>query len=162
MPFYTNSNGYWVRLNLNSASTLFQPSDSSGKTCNLNSSGAATNFYANDTRIYGTASWTTIWSGSVPIQGTLGVDYTTTISGITFPANVYNYRIVVLRQVGTTQNVAQNNLPVNVSGTIVQQSYRVQIKSFTVNTSAGTFAVVSQLTQGSASGAAIQKIEAYV
>lgn len=161
MPFYAQLNGYWTRLNLRNASTLYSPSDSSGKNCNLTSTGTATPFYANGTRIYTSATWSTVWTGSQPINGTLGVDYTTAISGITFPSSPVTYRITVLRQTSATQVITQSALPVNVSGTVGGISYSVQIKSFSANTWAGTFLVVSQLTQGAASGATIQKIEVF-
>ena len=86
MPFYANG----TRVNLNSASSLYQPADSSGATCNLSSSGTATNFYAGGTRVYITpsGSWHTVWTGSQSLN--VGSDPgdpslntgTTTISGL--------------------------------------------------------------------------------
>lgn len=88
MPFYAGN----TRVNLNSASSLYQPADSSGAACNLGSvsGGTATPFYANGTQIYikPAGSWHTVWTGSQSLKvgsdpGDTSMAYgTTTISGL--------------------------------------------------------------------------------
>lgn len=92
MPFYMISGAQQIRLNLTSASSLYQPSDSSGRTCTLTQSGVATPFYANGTRIHydSGASWHTIWTGSksLGVSGTLDEFAYTTITVNELPASI--------------------------------------------------------------------------
>ena len=89
MPFYSNG----TRVDLNSASALYQPSDSSGAACNLGSvsGGTTTPFYANGTQIYikPSSSWHTIWSGTQAMSSDKTVTITTSVAADTS----WTYRI---------------------------------------------------------------------
>lgn len=82
MPFYAGN----TRVNLNSASSLYQPADSSGAACNLGSvsGGTATPFYANGTQIYikPAGSWHTVWTGNK----LLASQSSTTLRGLPLPS----------------------------------------------------------------------------
>lgn len=89
MPFYAKHSGSDVRVNLNSASTLYSPSDSSGDICNVGIAAEykmPTAYYANGTQIYA-SHWTTIWTGSQSLTRPFkaGATADTTISSLTIP-----------------------------------------------------------------------------
>ncbi len=112
MPFYANG----TRVNLNSASSLYSPADSSGATCNLTKTGTATPFYANGTQIYITpsGSWHTIWTGSQSLDyGTLGGDNGTTTFTVS-PAiqSSYPLRVYCTTTYGNSGYVDNDNEPV--------------------------------------------------
>lgn len=161
MPFYANG----TRVNLNSASSLYQPADSEGATCNLTSTGTATPFYANGTQIYITASasWHTLWTGSTIVLRVRDTSKTTNITGLTIPNNVQNYRITYNYVVGLSGRAKATTLasalPVsyNESGT----SYQITINSFTGNSSTGTATIVCSAASTGSGSFTLTKIEAY-
>ena len=105
MPFYAGT----TRVNLNSASSLYQPSDSSGATCNLSSSGTATPFYANGTQIYITpeVQYVTL---TLKIGGSYATSYRGTLrlrEGTASGTIVWSYNVTSSTSSGTTLGTYQ-------------------------------------------------------
>lgn len=112
MPFYAGN----TRVNLNSASSLYQPADSSGAACNM-SSGAATGYYANGSQIYmTTGSWHTIWTGSQSLSygSDIGQSGTTTISSLNvYITSAMKFKVYVTTTYGNSSWVDEDNEPVS-------------------------------------------------